>query len=248
MDIYARRRARLALLVEERAGGNIAEFARAYGYSRSQISQFLSETYNGGRSIGERAARTIDERTGNPPGWLDLQLSENERVALSRPFSTAELRVATDTTQPIDSLPTAPYLDRINILAALTTNSEGVVDSYDEIDQSKYWKRRYLDFYSAKNTFAVQVKSASLSPRIKKGEFIVVEDGTWGRPGDEVFVQFEDERKAVFQLLYEREGECTFGSVVDGAIALTVKEDEITAMGIIVSVFNRFAAVTQTEA
>jgi SOS-response transcriptional repressor LexA len=245
MDIYARRRARLALLVEKMSQGNIAEFARKYDYSRSQVSQFLSETYNGGRSIGERAARTIDERVGNPPGWLDLELSKQEEKVLSLPFSTAELRVATDRTQPIDSSPSAPYLARIPVIAEVMTDASGLVEVYEP---TKPWNQRYLDYYSAQNLFAVQIKGTGLRPRIKNGDFFVAEDGSWAQPGDEVFVLFKDQSRAVLQFLYEREGEHAFGSIIDGALSLTVKDEAIEAMGVIIAIFNRFAKTHAEEA
>lgn len=70
-DIHVTRRAQLRMLIDQRAAGNIAAFADQFGYSRSRVSQFLSDTYNEGRSIGERAARALEEVAGVPFGWLD---------------------------------------------------------------------------------------------------------------------------------------------------------------------------------
>lgn len=70
-DIHVTRRAQLRMLIDQRAAGNIATFADQFGYSRSRVSQFLSDTYNEGRSIGERAARALEEVVGVPFGWLD---------------------------------------------------------------------------------------------------------------------------------------------------------------------------------
>lgn len=69
--IYATRRAQLKICIDQRALGNIAAFAEAFGYDRAQISQYLSESYNHGRSMGERAARALEEKTSLPSGWLD---------------------------------------------------------------------------------------------------------------------------------------------------------------------------------
>lgn len=70
-DIHGSRRARLKLLIDQRTAGNVAAFSELFGYSRSRVSQFLSETYNDGRSIGERAARAMEEAADLPCGWLD---------------------------------------------------------------------------------------------------------------------------------------------------------------------------------
>jgi hypothetical protein len=244
MDIYARRRARLALLVEQKANGNVAEFARIFSYSRSQISQFLSETYNGGRSIGERAARTIDERVGNPPGWLDLRLSESEKTILSRPFSTAELRVATGKTQPIDSSPSASYLARIPVRYHMEVDSNGNVENFKELGS---WAIKFLDYYSPHGLGAILIKGQGLRPRVKGNEYLIVDGGHQPRPGDDVLVGFKNEKIAVMQLLYEREGELAFGSINGGAATTIVNEADIEGMDVIVSVAHSGTPIHEQE-
>lgn len=69
--VYDNRRARLKLLIAERAGGSQRAFAKLLGYTRSNIHHFLSTTYNYGRSMGERAARKLEHKAGLPYGWLD---------------------------------------------------------------------------------------------------------------------------------------------------------------------------------
>lgn len=243
MDIYARRRSRLAMLVEQKAQGNVAEFARAHGYSRSQISQFLSDTYNNGRSIGERAARTIDERVGNPAGWLDLPLSEPEMSALRFPFSTAELRVATNQTRPIDSSPHAPYLARIPIVADLSTNTEGVIEKLDFYEKDF----EFLEYYTMENAQAARINGWGLRPRIKSGEYLVVDNGLEPRPGDDVLMMLKDERVLVIQFLFERDGEKTFGSLRDGSTTVIVKDDEILTCDVIILVVHRGARTFREE-
>jgi len=71
--VYANRRNQLRTLIDHRSAGNIAAFADQFGYSRSRVSQFLSDTYNEGRSIGERAARALEEAAVVPFGWLDTR-------------------------------------------------------------------------------------------------------------------------------------------------------------------------------
>lgn len=71
MDKYELRRKRLLELVDQRAGGNKAAFGRMYDYDRAQISQFLSPSYNGGNSMGEKAVTELERRLGLPTGWFD---------------------------------------------------------------------------------------------------------------------------------------------------------------------------------
>ncbi|VFR43486.1 hypothetical protein ANDA3_3096 [plant metagenome] len=73
MDMYAIRRQRLRFLIanDPLAQGNQAAFAERLGYTRAQISQYLSATYNNGRSPGEQAARALETKAKLPPLWLD---------------------------------------------------------------------------------------------------------------------------------------------------------------------------------
>ncbi|TCK39692.1 hypothetical protein B0G84_5032 [Paraburkholderia sp. BL8N3] len=71
IDIHETRRVNLKALIERDAQGNISGFAKKYGYTRAQVSQYLSDTYNDGRSIGERAARAIEEAARVDQGFLD---------------------------------------------------------------------------------------------------------------------------------------------------------------------------------
>ncbi|MGB8422219.1 hypothetical protein [Paraburkholderia sp.] len=66
MDIYSNRRRWLAHWIDTEYGGNKARAAEATGYSRSQISQFLSDSYQEGRSPQEKAARTLEHRFKKP--------------------------------------------------------------------------------------------------------------------------------------------------------------------------------------
>lgn len=69
---HANRRARLQQLILERVGGdNMAEFGRRYGYTRSQIAQYLSPSYNGGYSMGEGVVEKLEVACDLPDGWFD---------------------------------------------------------------------------------------------------------------------------------------------------------------------------------
>lgn len=69
--IHENRRARLQRMIDEFGDGTVARFAERLGYDRAQIAQYLSPSYNEGNSIGERAARRLEQAAGYPPGWLD---------------------------------------------------------------------------------------------------------------------------------------------------------------------------------
>ncbi len=68
---YEIRRKNLRRLIDELADGIDAHFANQYDYTRSRIGQFLSPTYNNGKSIGDRAARALETKLQLPHLSLD---------------------------------------------------------------------------------------------------------------------------------------------------------------------------------
>lgn len=82
-DLHNIRRSRLEILIEQAFGGSAAKFCDLTGFSKAQVTQFLSTTYNDGKSIGERAARNIEAKSGLQFGWLDQADSDAQVSALS---------------------------------------------------------------------------------------------------------------------------------------------------------------------
>lgn len=69
-----------------------------YGFSRAQIGQYLSETYQEGRSPGEGVIEKLEDRTGVEVGWFDLA----DEGAPTWPFKSideAKVRVLDDVDQ-----------------------------------------------------------------------------------------------------------------------------------------------------
>jgi phage repressor protein C with HTH and peptisase S24 domain len=238
MDVYALRRARLAILVEKKHRGNIAAFARDYGYSRAQISQFLSETYNGGRSIGERAARTIESRCGYDRGWLDTPLSDEEMRTWDNPFSTAELRVITDRPLAVDTDPmaTSKTVARIPIQTQITPAADGFAEGVDYPPSNG---SRFIDFYAPSDTaVALQVKGSALRPRIKHGDYLLADSSITPSPGDDVIVTFVDDRMAILQWLYSRDGEIALGNVNGSSTSIVVPVEQITFVSVTIGIIH----------
>src|SRR3546814_20137280 len=96
LERYANRRARLRALIDDVAGGNQALFARKYDYSRSQIGQYLSETYSNGISPGAGVCEELERRVGLEAGWFDVRIggdTADVEASLSWPFRSEERRV-----------------------------------------------------------------------------------------------------------------------------------------------------------
>jgi phage repressor protein C with HTH and peptisase S24 domain len=64
-----------------------------------------------------------------------------------------------------------------------------------------------------RNAYALRCVGDSMKPRIRDGEFVIVEPNSEAQPGDEVLVKAVDGRVMVKTLLYERDGKVHLLSV-----------------------------------
>lgn len=94
-----------------------------------------------------------------------------------------------------------------------------------------------------RNTYALRVRGESMHPRIRSGEFIVVEPESPANPGDDVVVICQDGRKMVKQLLYQRDGEVTLGSINNGFKPLTIPLADIEAIHYVAGILPRGAFI-----
>lgn len=97
--------------------------------------------------------------------------------------------------------------------------------------------------YPAKddNSYALRVRGDSMRPRIKNGEFIVIEPNHEPQPGDDVVVCLKDGRKMVKELLYTRDGEITLGSINNGHGNICVTIDQVEVMHYVAAIIPRGA-------
>ncbi len=240
MNIYAIRRARLRLLIDNVAGGNISAFAGKFDYSRSRMSQYLSETYNDGRSIGERAARSLEQYAGIPSGWMDRSLGEADtRENLSPAILNEDFPAVLE--------PTSGALIARNILVKATLLAQEA-GSIRIVDIPGNVSARFLQFHSRDpNAYALLVRGNKLRPRVKSGEFLIVEPNAYAVPGDDVLITLANGGHLVAQLLYSfpNDEETTFGDVNENAPTTLLTKAEIVSIDLI-SAISRTATL-QTE-
>src|SRR5690606_22541990 len=174
MDIYAIRRQNLQAIIDSRAAGNAAEFARLVGRERAQIGQYLSDKYNNGRSIGERVARQIEASLQIESGWLDKEshAAFDQNVAKA---TIGERRI--------------PLL---NYVQAGDFADGGHNFTMEDVE--------YLltDLNLSERAFALQIKGDSMLPEFKEGDRIIVDCEVAPRPGDFVVAK-NSEEEATFK-------------------------------------------------
>lgn len=97
--------------------------------------------------------------------------------------------------------------------------------------------------YPAKgrHAYALRVRGESMHPRIRSGEFILVEPDIPAQAGDDVVVICRDGRKMVKQMLYQRDGEVTLGSINNGFKPVSVPLAEVEAIHFVAGILPRGA-------
>lgn len=77
------------------------------------------------------------------------------------------------------------------------------------------------------DAYAVRCTGDSMKPRIKDGEYVVIEPNHQFLPGDEVLVVTKDERAMVKTFLYERDGEVMVMSINEEHLPIRFSLSEI---------------------
>lgn len=86
----------------------------------------------------------------------------------------------------------------------------------------------YVDFPSKDpDAYALKCEGDSMRPRIKAGEFVIIEPNQPIEPGDEVLVKSKDGRVMVKEFLYKRGGRTHLISVNDAHKPMAFSDDEI---------------------
>ncbi|HDZ2945724.1 helix-turn-helix transcriptional regulator [Klebsiella pneumoniae] len=80
------------------------------------------------------------------------------------------------------------------------------------------------------DAYALRCSGDSMKPRIKDGEYVVIEPNHQYLPGDEVLVITKDERVMVKTFLYERDGEVMVMSINEEHLPIRFSLSEIHSM------------------
>ncbi|WP_250533497.1 S24 family peptidase [Caballeronia sp. AZ10_KS36] len=225
MDTFALRRIKLKQLVDTLAKGNVRVFAARFGYAPAQISQYLSSTYNEGRSMGERAARALEKRVNVPQGWLDQPIE---------PIPSDHPRAAYAAADHVASENVGLAFRRIPVLFTAHLNENGLVHLEPTSEDGP---ERFVEFVSRDtNTYAVQIKGQMLKPRIRNNEFLIIEPSLEPAPGDDVLVKYINDESVVMQFLYKRGSEWTFGPLNETGPNVSCDESEIVSAATITAV------------
>jgi phage repressor protein C with HTH and peptisase S24 domain len=214
------RRERLRLLVSEVSQTELSKRARM---SLSQIGQWLS----GERNISEMSARRIEIAASKARGWMDATSEPSEST---RPPSDADW----------NARPESLVRLRRHLVPVVGKAKLGDDGYFAELEYPVGHGDGYVDCPTDDpNAYALHCVGSSMLPRIKPGEFVVMEPGREVVPGDEVLVRSTDGRVMVKELLYIRDGQVHLGSVNDNQPKLAIPIQEIDRMHYVAAIVKR---------
>lgn len=203
-------------MVEE-YGDRLKKAMDAAGVSTSQLARDIDISYQAvkkalsGGAFGSDNNIKAAKRLGVYSEWLAT--GKGPRVA---PAPSAEPHAIYETKSPFPGLP---------VVGTAKLGDEG---NFCELEYPVGHGDGWVDWPSRDpNAYAVRCKGDSMKPRIKHGEFVVVEPNRAVVAGDEVLVKSKDGRVMVKQLAYIREGLVYLDSVNEAYPRFSIAQDEI---------------------
>lgn len=202
------RRKNLVRLLADKFDGSMAELARAIGRDDAQVWMLI----NGERNIGEKLATHIEQSLGLPPGDL----------AVAAPALGVQEERAAYTTARIPVVGTAQLGD----------------DGFHLEYQYPVGQGDGFIAYPSRdpNAYALRVRGDSMRPRIKPGEFVLVEPNTAPQPGEEVLVRTRDGRVMVKVLDFIRGGTIQLSSINESHRPITLEQSDVELLHFVAAI------------
>lgn len=196
------------------------------GARERPIDRALQRAKAKGWNQSEFAAR-IGESAGTVTNWITRGMSTraHAKVASALGWSVEELLHGTAVGIG-ESAQT--YLVNVRRVPVVGTAQLGKDGFWSETEHPEGFGDGYMQWPSKdQNAYAVRVVGDSMHPRIKFGEFVIVEPNHPFAPDDEVLVVTKDGRSMVKTFLFQRDGAVALQSINDGHGRLTLLESEI---------------------
>lgn len=223
----------------ETLGSRIKRLRKQKGFSQKQLA--------------EECGWSSQSRIGNYESDLrEPNLADLTLLAPALGVSVAELIVGTDSQQHFPALTNqAPHTLTLaptkvgSVVRPIGPTKEGVVpvvgtaklgiDGYFEaLDFPVGHGDGYLHIYSDDpNAYGLRVIGDSMHPRIKSGEYVLIEPNKMFVTGDEVMVQTQDGRSMIKEFIYLREGVYRFDSVNQDHSPLHLDQNEVNKVHLV---------------
>lgn len=232
----------------ETLGSRIKRFRKQRGFSQKQLA--------------EECGWSSQSRIGNYESDLrEPNLADLTLLAPALGVSVAELISGTNSQQLVPALanldPLLTWAPKKSggVVRPIGPTKEGVVpvvgtaklgmDGYFEaLDFPVGHGDGYLHIYSDDpNAYGLRVIGDSMHPRIKSGEYVLIEPNKIYITGDEVMVQTHDGRSMIKEFIYLRDGVYRFDSVNQDHSPLHLNQNEVSKVHLVGGILksSRFA-------
>ncbi|MFM0203959.1 S24 family peptidase [Paraburkholderia fungorum] len=197
---------RIQIVLDE-TGIDQTELAEAAGVTKSTVSQWLSLAI---KSMKHEYAVGIQKKYGYRIDWLVRGEGEKKLADVG---DRSEF-------DPIWLL----ERQRIPVVGMAQLGNDGF---WAEIESPVGYGDGYLEFPSKERAYGLRCTGDSMMPRIRNGEFVVVQPDHAVEPGDEVLVKATDGRVMIKVYLYSRDGRKYFNSVNRDHPEIAIEEEKI---------------------
>jgi phage repressor protein C with HTH and peptisase S24 domain len=203
MDVKEIRRMNLLLLVERHGS------VRALADATDSPSTYLVNIKNKERAMGDELARRIEKKLDRPHGWMDRLQVPSHRVG--------------EPGTPYDE--DNRYGPGVPVVGTAQLGDDGY---WHELEYPAGHGEGFVRYpMRDENTYALRVKGDSMWPRIKPGEFVIIEPNSPVTLGEEVMVQTSDGRSMIKLLVSRRGGLVELHSVNGAHKPITLDEKTI---------------------
>lgn len=162
--------------------------------------------------------------TKNPRVSTLAKIAEHFRVSLEA-LTEINLRSAEFSIEPV---PTATPFKQIPVVGHVKGGDGGYLE---EMGHPTGDGDGHVEYPARdRNAYALRVRGDSMRPRIRPGEFVIVEPNHTPHPGDDVVVSTTDGRRLLKEFLYERNGDITLGSINIQNGPLTIAKSDILSI------------------
>lgn len=193
----------------------------------SQIADPLSIAKVGPKGLANLAIK------GYNPKWVNEGPPHNKRLSPS-PYTNLSFIGAQSNAEEAPAIMAGK---RVPVVGTAQLGDNGF---WAELETPVGFGDGYIPFpVKTSNAYALRCRGESMKPRIKNGEFVIVEPEVPPSPGDEVLVKAIDGRVMVKELLYVRDGIVHLLSVNEAHGKLAIPLVEIECMHFVTAIARR---------
>ncbi len=189
-----------------------------------------------------RRLMPLEQTPDLPEGFVARRLALQENEGLFREVATEGRRLNLS----LDTPEAAPPREGVPVIADVQAGPDGFFG--DRGLPAGAGDGRILFATKDENAYALRVRGDSMRPRIRSGEFVIVEPNRTVRPGDDVVIVMHDGRRAVKQYLYDRGDDMMFRSINETFGDMTVPKAEIRAVHFVGGIVPRASMAVIGEA